>query len=173
MSEEANWLQRKAEYEADRDALLALGLPIETVKRLAGWQHRLDYDTYAESRAGVWPPGAVALPPVSGQRQSLRLMFSRSESRANAGNLEGAVLDAGKLYAIFIPDVPELTITQVTFELNGAPVHTEFSKPWDYAGTTPGGDSTRVTFVAGTYTIGATVVDAGGFYSFSAAFEVE
>lgn len=173
MADELEWAKRKAEYEFDRDALLALGLPLETVKRIAGWQHRLDYDTWADSQVGVWPPGEAALTPVNGPRGTLQLLFTRSAARANPEQLKGAVLDAGELYAIFIPDVPELTITQITFELDGSPVHTEYSVPWDYAGTAPGGTANRISFIAGNYTIGADVVDVGGLYHFEVAFSVE
>src|SRR5688572_14621942 len=105
---EANFLQLKNEYEADRDALLALGLPLATVKRLARWQHRLDYDTYDESQVGVWPPGAPVPPPVNGPRETAKLFITRSPARVNAEQLSGAVVDAGTLYAVFLNSVPDL-----------------------------------------------------------------
>lgn len=171
--DEMRWQQQKENVQNDILALMNLGLTLDTARRLAGWNETLDYDTWAEVTSLAWPPQPAPPTPVNGLRQYLKLNFSRAESRANPESLQGAVLDAGTLYAIFVPDIPELTITQITFQLNGSPVHTEYSKPWDYNGTLPSGGSARITFVAGTYTIEATAVDAGGFFNFEAEFEVE
>lgn len=171
--DEMRWQQRKEDVQTDIAALMALGLTLDTARRLAGWNETLDYDTWADVTSLAWPPQPAPPVPANGLRQYLTLEVSRSDARVNAEQLNGAVLDAGVLYAIFVPDIPELTITQIAFELNGSPVHTEFSKPWDYNGTLPGGEAARISFVAGNYTISANVVDAGGFYNFDAAFTVE
>lgn len=172
-ADESQWLDRKADVQADITALMGLGLTLDTARRLAGWNETLDYDTWLDVTTLAWPPQPAPPVPVDGLRQYLRLLVTRSESRANADNLEGTVLDAGTPYAIFIPNIAELGIATITFKLNGTTVHTEFSIPWDYAGTAPGGDANRVTFIAGAYTIEAVVTDVSGIYSFEAAFSVE
>lgn len=108
--------------------------------------------------------GKVASPPLG-------LRFARSANRVNEGQLDGAVLDVGSLYAVFVPNYGN--ITQVVFKLDGSPVHTEFSAPWDYDGTAFGGSANRVTFTAGSHEIEATVTTASGVVVVTAAFEVE
>lgn len=166
MSHENQWLAQKTQAEAELKAAISIGLPLELAKSVSRWNKTYEYNTFNDMQF-------VGESASIGTKAALTLLFSRSESRANPGGLDGAVLDAGKLYAIWIPDVPELLITQVTFKLNATPVHVEFSAPWDYAGTTGGGDSTRVSFVAGSYSIEAVIVDTNGFDNISASFEVE
>lgn len=163
---EADWLARKAVVYEDIAALLSVGIPIATAKRVAGWNPTLGYATFADMQSGLGDP-SVAL------RDALRLMVSRSESRANPGQLVGAQLDAGVNYAIFIPDIPELGIDQIQFYLDGSPVHLEASTPWDYDGTNFDGSASRVTFTPGEYTIAASVTDSNGVFSIDATFNVE
>lgn len=103
----------------------------------------------------------------------LTLRVARSAARVNSDELNEAQLDAGVLYAIFIQDDPTLFIDTIEFLLDGSPVHTEASAPWDYAGTAFDGSATRVTFVPGEYTIQANVTDASGTYAIDATFNVE
>lgn len=171
--DEMRWQQQKDNVETDIAALMKLGLSLATARRLAGWNETLDYDSWADVTSLSWPPQPTPPVPANGLRKYLTLEFSRAESRSNPENLKEAVLDAGTLYSVFIPDIPELLITQIQFSLDGTPVHTEFMKPWDYAGTTGTGGSNRVTFVAGEHNIEVSVVDVGGLYLFDATFKVE
>lgn len=166
MSLESEWLDGKELALSQLNELLGIGLSPELAIRLANWNATYEYNTFNDMQT-------IGLPATTGPTAALKLLFSRSEARVNPGGLEGAVLDAGKLYAIFIPDVPELNILDITFKLNGTPVHQEFSPPWDYAGTNGGGDANRVTFVAGLYSVQAVANATGGFHSFEAAFTVE
>lgn len=170
---ELQWQQQKENAETDIAALMKLGLSLDTARRLAGWNETLDYDNYAQVTSLAWPPQPSPPVPANGLRKYLTLEFSRAESRSNPENLKEAVLDAGVLYSVFVPDIPELQITQMQFSLDGSPVHTEYMKPWDYAGTTGTGGSTRVTFIAGSHNIEVSVVDIDGLYLFDASFEVE
>lgn len=166
MSLESDWLARKTLVYNAIDALTELGIPFDIAKGIAGWNPTLAYDSFAAMQTGTGTP-------ESGLRAGLRLLVSRSESRANPDNLEGAVLDAGKLYAIFVPNIPDLFINNMVFALNGVTVHTEATTPWDYAGTTVGGDAARVTFTPGSYTVDVGVTDGYGYFILSAAFDVE
>lgn len=166
MSLESDWAVNKAIAKEKLEDLLALGIPTEVAREIARWNSSYDYETFAGMQDG-------SETPESGLRLGLVLRAARSPHRVNSLVLQDAVLDAGKLYAIFIPDVPELDILDITFKLNGSTVHQEFSTPWDYDGTAPGGDANRVTFVAGSYTIEAIANATGGPYSFEASFDVE
>lgn len=149
-----NQATQEAIFQAVADdlrALLAVGVELETAKRLANWNETIDYDF----------------------REALFIKFSRSAARTNPGNLEGAQLDSGVSYAIFIPDIPELGITSVSWLLDGSPVHVEVSAPWDYDGTNFDGSANRVTFTSGEYTIQADINDATGSFSIDATFNVE
>lgn len=170
---EADWLERKALVEGNMKYLLDLGIPIENARSIAGWNPTLDFDTFAE--VSVFPPLGPADVPYNGLRKQLRILFSRSADRTNNGNLDGAQLDAGKLYAIWIPDIPELNIINIQFSLDGSVVHVEGSTPWDYDGTEFDGSASRVTFVAGEHEIQAYVTDPGpgGASIVTAAFNVE
>lgn len=166
MSLETDWQDRKDLVYTDIDALLSQGIPVETAKHLAGWNPTLAYDTFADMQSGLGSP-------VVGYRDLVRINVSRSAGRVNPEQLEDSVLDAGKLYAVFIQDVPELNILDITFSLNGSTVHHEFSAPWDYAGTGGGGEANRVTFIAGSYEVEAIINATGGFFSITSAFTVE
>lgn len=170
---ELQWQQQKENVQEDITALMSLGISLETARRLAAWNETLDYDTFAEVTTLAWPPQPAPPVPANGLSQYLTLQVTRSDSRVNPSNLEGAVLDAGKLYAIFVPDIPELNTLSISFSLNGSPVHTEFMVPWDYAGTAAGGEANRVSFVAGSYEIEAVANSTGGPFNFSASFDVE
>lgn len=163
---EQDWIDRKAVVQEDINALLDAGIPLETAKRLSGWNPTLGYATFNEMQTATGS-SVVAL------GDSLRLLVSRSSDRVNADSLVGAQLDAATLYAVFIPDIPELNILDISFSLNSVPVHHEFAKPWDYAGTLGDGSATRVTFVAGAYEIEAIINASGGPFSISASFDVE
>lgn len=166
MSHELRWETDKATAAAYLEELLGLGLSPELAMKLAGWNATYEYATFNDMQF-------VGASATTGPVEALKLLFSRSPSRTNVGVLDGAVLDAGELYAVFIKDVPDLGINFITFKLDGVNVHTEFSTPWDYAGTTPGGEGTRVTFVAGTHTIEAEVNHDFGVHTLEASFEVE
>lgn len=169
---EQDWLDRKAVVKADIDALLAAGFTLETARRLAGWNPTLDYDTFTEVSQFPPPPGPAPT-PVNGLRDYVKLVVTRAPSRLGAVELEGAALDAGKLYAIYFQDVPDLDITQVVYLLDGSNVHTEYQVPWDYAGTDANGDANRVTFIAGTYEVEAQITATTGPFSVSATFVVD
>lgn len=169
---EQDWLDRKAVVKADMDALLAAGFTLETSRRLAGWNPTLDYDTFAEISQFPPPPGPAPV-PFNGLREDVRLVVTRSPGRTGASQLEGAALDAGKLYAIFFQDIAELNISKVIYLLDGVATQVEFYAPWDYAGTAPSGDANRVTFVAGSYEIEAQITDAFGSFSVSSSFVVD
>lgn len=170
MSAESDWILLKEAVLQDLNELLSLGLTLDTARRLAGWNITYAFDNYSDLQM---PGSLTATPDQDTFRNSVRLMVSRSNSRVNPGNLEGEVLDAAKLYAIFIPDVPELNILDISFSLNGVPFHHEFSIPWDYAGTAGDGSANRVTFIAGSYEIEAVLNATGGPFSITASFDVE
>lgn len=166
MSIESDWIAGKAKALVDLEAALSVGIPVEMAKRIARWNSTYEYDNFNDMQT-------IGLPATTGPREAMSLLFSRSESRSNSGGLNGAMLDDGVMYGIFIRDVPELEIDQILFRLDGSPVHLESSEPWDYAGTTVTGGSTRVSFSAGSYIIEAVVTDKYGVFSFEASFEVE
>jgi hypothetical protein len=170
MSLESDWLAQKERVKGFMVELLDLGLSIDAARTMAGWNPTLEYDNFSDLQ---YPNSVSATPGVGFSRDLLRIQFSRSEARANAGLLNGATIDAGKQYAVFMNDIPSLGITSVAWYLNGVHVHTEGSAPWDYAGTTGGGGSNRVTFAAGAHTIDAEVTDSGGTFSLSVTFLVE
>lgn len=166
MSLESEWLDRKAYVYETIEALESAGIPFEIAKRISGWNQSLAYATFAGMQDGT-DDGE------SGLIDGLSLFVSRSPARVNAGTLEQEVIDAGKLYAVFIPDVPELAITSIQFRLDGVPVHTEGTAPWDYNGTNFDGTGNRVTFVAGDHIIDAYVTTPSGIHLVSASFSVE
>lgn len=165
MDAEQLWLDNRAIVQAAISELLDAGFSLAVARQLAGWNSSYEYDSYADLQSGTPGPEFSA--------SILRLAFSRAAARVNSNTLQGAVLDAGKLYAVYIPDVPELGINFITFKLNGVNVHTEFSAPWDYSGTSGGGDANRVTFVAGSHSIEAEINSDFGSYSLEASFDVE
>lgn len=167
MSIETEWLAGKAEAKADLEAALGAGIPLEMAKRIARWNPTYEYDTFNDMQT-------IGLPAHKGTLEGVILLVSRSGERTGAGLLEGAVLDAGKLYAIWVSDVPELAITSVQFLLDGVPVHNEGSAPWDYDGTMFDGSASRVTFVPGNYEIEAGINPGfGPGFLITAAFSVE
>lgn len=170
-SQELQWQAQKEEVQAIIDEFVNAGISLDAARKAAGWNPTFDYDDY--SQLTVWPPPPVEVVPYGGISKYLRILVARSENRVNPGTLNDEVLDAGKLYAIFIPDIPELNILDITFKLNGSTVHTEFSTPWDYAGTAPGGEANRVSFVTGSYSIEAVLNASGGPFSIEAGFDVE
>lgn len=170
MSAESDWMANKAKVAAYMKELIDLGFTLETARSLARWNPTYEYDNYSDLQ---YPASVTATPGAGFSRDLLRLKVTRSSARVNADLLDGAVIDAGKLYAIFIEDVPELGINYITFKLDGVNVHTEFSTPWDYAGTAGGGDANRVVFVAGSHIIEAEINDDFGNHTLEASFEVE
>lgn len=166
MSLESDWQDRKTLVYANIYALLDAGIPLEQAKSIAAWNPTLAYDTFADMQDGTGLP-------TNGLRDFVRLKVTRSPARVGSGELNGAGLDAGKLYAIFIDDVPELNFTKVEFLLDGSPVHTEFSSPWDYAGTVFDGSANRVSFVSDSYEIEASITDMYGIFSVSSSFIVD
>lgn len=163
---EAEWAARKAYVYETIEALESVGIPFEIAKRISGWNPTLRFATFAGMQDGT-DDGE------SGLVDGLSLFVSRSPARVNAGSLEQEVLDAGKLYAVFIPDIPDLAISTIQFRLDGVPVHIEGSTPWDYDGTNFDGTGNRVTFVAGDHIIDAYVTTPSGVHVVSASFSVE
>lgn len=166
MSHELRWETDKATAAAYLEELLDIGLSPELAMKLAGWNATYDYATFNDMQF-VGPSASTG--PVA----ALKLLFSRAPSRTNPGGLEGAVLDAGKLYAVFIKDVPDLNITTVKFKLDGSTVQLEGFPPYDFAGTSFDGSANRTTFVAGPHEIEAEVTAPSGVFIITAAFSVE
>lgn len=103
----------------------------------------------------------------------MHLQFSRSKDRELNAQLDNATLDTGKTYAVFLYDLPELGYTQVDFDLDTVPVHTEVGAPWDYDGTDGFGFAQKVIFTPGTHVIDAHVTYGGGTFTISATFDVD
>lgn len=120
---------------------------------------------YQQELLGVWQSLGI---------EDLFLKVSRDKDREDSKNLDNATLDVGKSYAIFLPDLPELGYTQVDFELDTVPFHTEVGAPWDYNGTDGFGFNVKVVFAApGTHTIDAHVTYGGGTFTVTASFDVD
>lgn len=120
---------------------------------------------YQQELLGIWQ---------SQDFSDLYIKVSRDKDREDSRNLDNATLDLGKSYAIFIPDLPDLGYTQVDFDLDTVPFHTELSAPWDYDGTDGFGFNIKVSFgVAATHTIDAHVTYGGGVFTISATFDVD
>lgn len=151
---------QRAQVIVDLEALLDLGIPLETARRLARWDASLDSPDFTGDSDHA-------------PRETVILIVSRSETRDNSVGLDGAQLDVGLLYAVSIQDVPDLAIVQIEFFLDAVSHHTELSAPWDYDGTSFGGEANRVSFAAGQHSIDATITDASGVYSVNATFGVE
>lgn len=104
----------------------------------------------------------------------LNLKVSRNKDRTPDEDLDNSTLDVGKSYAIYLPDLFDLGYTNVDFDLDTVPFHTETSAPWDYNGTDGFGFNQKVVFaVAGTHTIDAHVTYGGGLFTVSATFDVD
>lgn len=166
MSLESEWADRKAYVYETIDALMENGLSFEIAKRISGWNPTLAFATFAGMQDG-------SDSGESGLVDGLRLYVSRSPNRINAGQLEGEVIDAGKLYAVFIADIPALNISQIQFRLDGVPVQIEGTAPWDFEGTNFDGSANRTNFVVGDHIIDAYVTVPSGIHVVSASFSVE
>lgn len=120
---------------------------------------------YQQSLLCIWQSQAY---------DQLNLKVSRNKDRTPEEDLINSTLDVGKTYAIFLPDLPDLGYTNVDFDLDTVPFHTETSAPWDYNGTDGFGFNIKVSFGApGTHTIDAHVTYGGGLFTVSATFDVD
>lgn len=143
------------------------------ISQTPGLTYEQEIELHKAAGVYVYPDEETGSAPDIALRDLLRIVVSRSAVRTSGVLLEGAQLDADKLYAIFIPDSPSLEITSIEFLLDGSPVHTEASTPWDYDGTQFDGSASRVTFVAGEYIVTANITDVFGTFSIDAAFNVD
>lgn len=121
-------------------------------------------NVYQQELLGVWQGIDI---------NELHLQVSRSKDRENPQQLDNATVDTGKTYAVFLFDLPQLGYTQVDFDLDTVPVHTELGAPWDYDGTDGFGFAQKVIFTAGSHTIDAHVTYGGGTFTISATFDVD
>lgn len=122
-------------------------------------------NVYQQELLGVWQGLSF---------DDLNLKVSRDKDREDPRDLDNATLDLGKSYAIFLPDLPDLGYTQVSFDLDTVLFHTELSTPWDYNGTDGFGYNIKVSFGAvATHTIDAHVTYGGGLFTVSATFDVD
>lgn len=120
---------------------------------------------YQQELLGIWQSQGY---------DQLNLKVSRNKDRTPEEDLDNSTLDLGKTYAIFLPDLPDLGYTQVDFDLDTVPFHTEVGAPWDYNGTDGFGFNIKVSFgVAATHTIDAHVTYPGGTFTVSATFDVD
>lgn len=125
----------------------------------------VSHSVYQQELLGVWQWLGI---------DDLFLKVSRNKDREGTSNLDNNTLDLGKTYAIFLPDLPDLGYTQVDFDLDTVPFHTETSAPWDYDGTDGFGYAQKVLFgVAASHTIDAHVTYPGGTFTISASFDVD
>lgn len=143
-----------ATAENDEPANGPLGPPLVAVSQ----------SVYQAELLGVWQAQNI---------NELRLQFSRSKDREGGLQLDNATLDTGKTYAVFLPDLIELGYTQVDFDLDTVPVHSETGAPWDYDGTDGFGFANKVIFTPGTHVIDAHVTYGGGSFTISASFDVD
>lgn len=122
-------------------------------------------NVYQQELHGIWQAINIG---------DLHLQVSRDKDREGPKDLSNATLDLGKTYAIFLPDLPDLGYTQVVFDLDTVPFHTETGAPWDYNGTDGFGFNQKVSFgAAATHTIDAHVTYGGGTFIVSATFDVD
>lgn len=123
------------------------------------------HTVYQQELLGIWQ--AIDI-------EDLHLHVSRNKDRSSAEVLDNTTLDLGKTYAIFLPDLTDLGYTQVAFDLDTVPFHTEVGAPWDYNGTDGFGFNIKVSFgAAATHTIDAHVTYPGGTFTVSATFDVD